>query len=142
MTAGGKATRAALARYRWGTVLIWCGVLTWVPFILLRIAGEKPSLFWYLPFHLAGVIGGSRLRSFARREMMLQPAKRNLWRILGHGLIWAGIGAWVPYFYLKMVAGPSVNVMNYLPYHLTGILGGILTLGVGHLIDQRRLSKP
>lgn len=44
-----------LIRYRLGTALIWLGVLTWAPFILLRIAGEKPSLFLYLAFHLAGV---------------------------------------------------------------------------------------
>ena len=58
-----KIYNVALTRYRLGNMLIWLGVLTWVPFIVLRIAGEKPSLLWYLPFHLLGVIGGSRLRA-------------------------------------------------------------------------------
>ena len=40
-----KTTDMVLARYRLGTVMIWLGVLTWLPFIVLRIAGEKPSLF-------------------------------------------------------------------------------------------------
>lgn len=46
-----------LARYRLGVFLIWVGVLSWAPFILLRIAGQKPSPLWFLPFHLLGVIG-------------------------------------------------------------------------------------
>ncbi|MBI2333480.1 MAG: hypothetical protein HYU84_15210, partial [Chloroflexi bacterium] len=58
-----KIFNAALMRYRLGNVLIALGVLTWLPFIVLRIAGEKPSLFLYLPFHLLGVIGGARLRA-------------------------------------------------------------------------------
>ena len=53
-----KISNAALTRYRLGNALIWLGVLTWLPFIVLRIAGEKPSLFWFLPFHLVGVVGG------------------------------------------------------------------------------------
>ncbi len=63
-----KILHTTLARYRLGTVLIWLGIMTWVPFIILRMAGEKPSLFWYLPFHLIGVIGGSRLRATAQRN--------------------------------------------------------------------------
>ena len=51
-----KIYNAALMRYRLGNLLILLGVLAWLPFIVLRIAGEKPSLFWYLLFHLAGVI--------------------------------------------------------------------------------------
>jgi hypothetical protein len=39
-----KITFTALARYRLGTALIWLGVMTWLPFILLRIAGENPPL--------------------------------------------------------------------------------------------------
>jgi hypothetical protein len=87
---------APLVRYRLGIVLIWLGVLTWAPFILLRIAGEKPSLFWYLPFHLIGVIGGARLRSVARRELGISPEPKNIWRILGHGLILTGVAVWAP----------------------------------------------
>ena len=49
-------------RYRLGNVLIWLGALTWLPFIVLRIAGEKPSLFWYLPFHPLGVSWRSAFR--------------------------------------------------------------------------------
>jgi len=70
-----KIYNAAFPCYRPGTLLIWLGVLTWLPFITLRIAGEKPSLLWFLPFHLAGVIGGSRLRSVAHKDMGAPPAK-------------------------------------------------------------------
>jgi hypothetical protein len=119
---------SALARYRLGTALIWLGVLTWVPFIILKIAGEKPSFLWFLPFHLIGVIGGSRLRAAARKEMDLPPQKTSLLRLMGHGLIYAGILVWAPYFYLKATTSAPVEVMNFLPYHLAGVLGGITLL--------------
>jgi hypothetical protein len=122
-----KIFNSALARYRLGTALIWLGVLTWVPFIILKIAGEKPSFLWYLPFHLIGVIGGSRLRATARKEMDLPPGKTSLLQLTGHGLIYAGILVWAPYFYLKATTA-TVEVMNFLPYHLTGVLGGITLL--------------
>ena len=127
----------AMFKYRFGFVLIWIGVLTWLPFLVLRIAGERPSLFWYLPFHLVGVIGGSRLRAAARREMNLVLPKKNLFQLLGHGMILAGILVWAPYFYLRAVAHQPVEVMDYLPYHLMGILGGISLLGISYLISRR-----
>lgn len=132
-----KVLNAALLKYRLGIVLIWLGVLTWLPFILLRISGEKPSLFWYLPFHLIGVVGGSRLRSSARKELSVPPAKKTFLQVLGHGLIISGILVWVPYFYLKAVMHQTVEVMNFLPYHLTGVLGGIAILGVSYLISRK-----
>jgi len=64
-----KITGVVLARYRLGTVLVWSGVITWVPFIVLRMVGEKPSLFLFLPFHLIGVLSGARLRAIARKEL-------------------------------------------------------------------------
>ncbi|MFZ5857995.1 MAG: hypothetical protein ACOYZ6_14290 [Chloroflexota bacterium] len=131
-----KISNAALMRYRLGNVLIWLGVLTWLPFIVLRIAGEKPSLFLYLPFHLAGVIGGSRLRAYARKEMRMAPPKKSRLRTVGHIMIFAGILVWAPYFYLKAVQQP-VEVMNFLPYHLTGVLGGVVVLVVNHYLSQR-----
>ena len=131
-----KISNAALTRYRLGYALIWLGVLTWLPFIVLRIAGEKPSLFWYLPFHLMGVVGGSRLRAYARREMgMLLPQKSRL-QMLGHGLVFAGILVWAPYFYMKFVAQQPVEAMDYLPYHLTGVLSGIGLLMLNYLLGR------
>ena len=127
----------AMFKYRLGIVLIWMGVLTWLPFLVLRIAGERPSLFWYLPFHLVGVIGGSRLRAAARKEMNLVLPKKNLFQLLGHGMILAGILVWAPYFYQRAAAHRAVEVMDYLPYHLAGILGGISLLGISYLISRR-----
>ena len=85
MVAEEKINSTALMHYRLGTVLIWLGVLTWLPFIVLRIAGEKPSLFWFLPFHLVGVVGGSRLRSLARKEMGALAPKRIFCELSGMG---------------------------------------------------------
>ncbi|MBI5943304.1 MAG: hypothetical protein HY864_02950 [Chloroflexi bacterium] len=131
-----KIYNAAVMRYRLGNLLIWLGVLTWLPFIVLRIAGEKPSLFWYLPFHLAGVIGGSRLRVYARKELRMAPPKKSHLRTVGHIMIFAGILVWAPYFYLKAVQQP-VEVMDYLPYHLTGVLGGVGLLAVNLWLSKK-----
>ena len=136
-----KIINSAMGRYRAGTVLIWLGVLTWLPFIILRIAGEKPSLFMFLPVHLIGVIGGSRLRSLARKEMATPARAKKKFQLIGHGLIYAGILVWAPYFYLKIFTQTSVDVMDFLPYHLTGIFGGILLLVINYLISRKDKIK-
>jgi len=127
----------ALWRYRAGLILIWVGVLTWLPFILMRTSGLKPSIFWFLPFHLIGVVGGSRLRSVARRELGAQAPRKNTFRTIGHNLIFLGIMVWGLYFYLKLVVGQPVDVGDFLPYHLTGIFGGIIFLGIGYIVSRR-----
>lgn len=140
MVVEGRTTNAALLRYRAGIALIWVGVLIWLPFILLRANGLKPSLFWFLPFHLVGVIGGSRLRKMAREEMGVNAPKRNAFRTIGHSLIFLGIMVWSVYFYLKVVAGQPVDVGSFLPYHLTGIFGGIGFLALGYFVNRRNSS--
>ncbi len=132
-----KNLNAALMRYRLGSVLIWLGVLVWAPFIVLRIIGEQPSMGLYLPLHLLGVTGGSRLRAFARKELGMSKPQKTRLQMIAHALIWAGILVWVPYYYLKVVAGQPVDVVNYLPYHLTGVLGGITLLGISYLISRK-----
>jgi len=136
MVTGEKTTNAALVRYRAGLVLIWIGVLTWLPFIMMRANGYKPSLFWFLPFHLVGVIGGSRLRKHARTEMGADAPKKNIFRTIGHSLIFLGILVWGVYFYLKLIAGQPVDVGDFLPYHLFGIFSGIGFLVVNYFITR------
>lgn len=132
-----KIYNAAWMRYRLGSVFIWLGVLVWAPFIVLRIAGEQPSMSLYLPLHLLGVMGGARLRAFARRELgMAKPQKTRL-QMIGHGLAWAGILVWAPYYYWKAI-GQSVNVMDYLPYHLVGIFGGMALLAIDYWVSRRK----
>jgi len=85
MATNEKIYNPALMRYRLGNLLITLGVLTWLPFIVLRIAGETPSLFLFLPFHLLGVIGGSRLRAYARKEHLLFEGAQGAMLDLDHG---------------------------------------------------------
>ena len=133
-----KLISNVVMRYRLGTVLIWLGVFTWAPFIFLKAIGEKPSFLLFLPFHLFGVMGGARLRSIARKELGLISKKRNNLNLAGHLMISLGILVWVPYLYLKLVMGQSVEVMNYLPYHLTGVLGGVSLHILNYFIERRR----
>jgi hypothetical protein len=132
-----KIYNPALTRYRLGTVLVWLGVLVWAPFILLRVTGEQPSMSLYLPLHLLGVMGGSRLRAFARKELGMPSPKKTRLQSLGPGLMFAGILVWAPYYYLKVVARQPVDVMDYLPYHLVGILGGIVLLAANMLVSKK-----
>lgn len=129
-----------MTRYRLGNILVWLGILTWLPFVVLRIAGEKPALFWFLSFHLAGVIGGSHLRALTRKELGMALPKQSRLRMIGHGLMFAGILVWAPYFYLKAM-GQSVDAMDYLPIHLTGMFGGIALLGIDYWISRRKEAE-
>jgi hypothetical protein len=133
-----KLISNVVMRYRLGTILIWVGVFTWAPFIFLKIIGERPSFLLFLPFHLFGVIGGARLRSMARKELGLIPNKKNYLTIAGNLMIFLGVLVWVPYLYLKLVVGQSVEVMNYLPYHLIGVLGGFCLQILNYFIERRR----
>jgi hypothetical protein len=132
-----KIYNAALMRYRVGSVLVWLGVLVWAPYIILRVMGEQPSMSLYLPLHLLGVMGGSRLRAFARKELGMPSPKKTRLQMVGHGLVWAGILVWAPYYYLKVVARQPVDVMDYLPYHLIGVLGGVGLLAVNAFLTKR-----
>jgi|SRR5215216_245132 len=125
-------------RDRVGTLLIWLGILMWVPFLFLRAMGEKPSFLFFLPFHLLGVIGGSRLRSMARRELGMSPPKKSFLPVAGHIMILLGILVWAPYLYLKIVMEQTVDVMNYLPFHLTGVLGGVTLHLLSSLTERHR----
>ncbi len=127
-----------LTRYRLASVLIWMGVLTWVPFILLRTMGQKPSIFWFLPFHLIGVVGGSRLKAAVRREMGVASPKKTRLRTLGHILVGTGISVWVVYFSLKLIFHAPVEVGQFLPYHLTAMLSGVAILLVNFLVTRQK----
>lgn len=136
-----KLINNVVLRYRLGIVLVWLGVLTWVPFIFLRAIGEKPPFLVFLPFHLIGVIGGSRLRSVARKELGMLPSKKNILRMAGHGMILLGILVWAPYLYLKLVMGQSVEIMNFLPFHLTGVLGGVFLHILSYMMERYRQGR-
>ena len=123
--------------YRVGTILVWLGVFAWAPFIFLRAIGEKPTFLLFLSFHLIGVVGGSRLRSMARRELGLLPPRKNTLHTAGHTLILLGILVWAPYLYLKLVITQPVEVINFLPFHLTGVLGGVLLHLISYVIERQ-----
>ena len=44
--------------------------------------------------------------------------------MLGRVLIWIGILAWVPYFYLKVIAQGHPPLLPFLIVHLIGVLSG------------------
>jgi len=130
-----------LTRYRLATALIWVGVLAWIPFIMLRVVGQKPSLFLFLPFHLSGVVGGAQLRAAARREMGTAPPRKNKLRSIGQILIIGAILVWMPYFYLTLIVQAPVEVNQFLPYHLTGLSSGLGLLLLNYLRDRRETLK-
>ncbi len=69
--------------------------------------------------------------------MDLPPRKMSLLRMIAHGLIYAGISVWVPYFYLKATTLAPVDVMNFLPYHLTGVFSGIILLVINFWMTRK-----
>jgi len=127
-----------LVRYRLATVLIWLGVLTWVPFIILRSAGYTPNIVWFIPVHLLGVVGVSRLKAAARRQMGAELPQKTRLRSLGHILILLGLSVWGVYFFLKLVIQATVEVSQFLPYHLIFMLSGVTILLVNFLVNRRK----
>ena len=108
-----------------GTALIWIGVLAWIPYFFLLENDRAPSLLLFLALHLAGVLGGSWLRSSAHRDAEHQVATRGRWRQpVSRVLIYLGVMAWGPYFYLERILHQEVAIDPFLAAHLTGVLGG------------------
>jgi hypothetical protein len=123
-----------------GTVAIWLGVLVWLPYFALRIAGESPSMMVYLPFHLAGVIGGARLRTSANQQLGRPKVKPTGYKRVAHLLIIASLLVWIPYYALK-ISGKPVELNPYLAVHLIGIFSGTGLMGVGgalHFFRKKR----
>jgi hypothetical protein len=87
---------------------------------------------------LIGVIGGSRLRSLARKELGMEPPRKGPLLIAGHIMIFLGILVWAPYLYKKLAMGQPVEVMHYLPYHLVGILGGVGLHALSYVVRRHR----
>jgi hypothetical protein len=126
--------------HRIGTVLLWIGVLVWAPYFALRIAGESPSLLVFLPFHLAGVIGGSRIRTAANRQLGKPREKRRGYKRVAHVLVIASILLWIPYYALK-VSGRPVELNPFLIVHLIGILSGTGMMAIGGATQYFRKRK-
>jgi len=122
---------------KYGTILIWIGVLVWVPYLALRIFGENPSMWAYLPFHLAGVIGGARMRTSARQKMGIPKEKRRGYKRVAHWLVVASILVWLPYYALKL-AGQPVALNAFLTVHLVGIFSGTGLMAVGGTLEYFR----
>jgi hypothetical protein len=119
--------------HKYGTVLLWVGVLVWAPYFILRFIGESPSLMVFLPFHLVGVIGGARMRSAARIQLGKPVEKRKGYRRIAHFILIASILVWVPYYVLKLTGRP-VDLNPYLIIHLIGIFSGTGLMIVGSLV--------
>lgn len=129
-------------QYQLGKFLIWGGVLAWLPYLTLLALGHAPPIWAFLPFHLIGVIGGARLRSAARRQLGLPVPERNLLRLAGRVLILLGVLVWGVYFVRKLAFGHPVAVHDYLPYHLTGVLGGIGLLLLAWRRERGAVNHP
>jgi uncharacterized membrane protein YjjB (DUF3815 family) len=111
-----------------GTILIWAGVLAWVPFLAAVSSGQSVSIFPFLAAHLTGVLGGWWLRRSADRIEGIDRAgdlhgqrRKSASRIL----IYLGILAWAPYLYLDRLLGQDPEVGPFLAVHLTGVLSGV-----------------
>lgn len=121
-----KAKRARaqlkLDRGTWGSILITLGVAAWLPYFYLLGRGSEPSILPFLAVHLAGVLSGGWLRSGLQRSAKGSDHKL---RWLSRILIYLGVLAWAPYFYLTRAAGVDTVITPFLAAHLTGVLSGL-----------------
>lgn len=110
-----------------GRLLVWLGVLAWVPYILLAIIGRSPSMVPFLAIHLTGVIGGSKLRRSGESTSQNHSYSigANQQRI-SNALLLIGILIWAPYFLIKSFLSEQIQILPFLIIHLSGIIGGML----------------
>lgn len=110
-----------------GAGLIWIGVLAWIPFFILIGSGGQVSIFPFLGGHLLGVLSGGWLRKNADRLEGLDNIESQLGRrrkLISKVMIYLGVLAWAPYFYIEKVLGQDLAIGPFLAVHLSGILGG------------------
>jgi uncharacterized membrane protein YjjB (DUF3815 family) len=125
---------------RLSNVLIILGVLAWAPFFWKLTQGAQPSILPYLAAHLTGVLGGAWLRT-RRADADVSRAIGRRRVLASKVLIYLGVLAWAPYFYLTKIAFADVEISGFLAAHLTGVLGGAALRGsveVQRLADRRR----
>lgn len=108
----------------WGTVLIYLGVAAWFPYFYLVGVDREVSVLPFLAAHLVGVFSGAWLRSRSVAAREPKPADHKL-RWTSRVLIYLGVLAWAPYFYLTRVLGVDAEIAPFLAAHLTGVLSGI-----------------
>lgn len=123
--------------------LIILGVLAWAPFFWQLVQGTHPPLLPYLLVHLAGVLSGAWLRSRGSDPSQVAPTGRR--RILASKImIYLGVLAWGPYFYLTRVVASDVEMTGFLAAHLTGVLGGAAlrsSVEIQRLAERRRAKR-
>lgn len=110
-----------------GQSLIWLGVSAWAPFLYFVSNDPPVSIFPFLAAHLIGVLGGAWLRSSADYMEGLDKLRaqhRQRWLFVSRIMIYLGVLAWAPYFYLEKVVGQDVELGPFLAVHLIGVLGG------------------
>ncbi|MQC27238.1 MAG: hypothetical protein DWG76_07305 [Chloroflexi bacterium] len=112
-----------LNRDMWGSWLIAFGVAAWLPYFYL--VGQRPNVpvFPFLAAHLAGVLGGARLK-LQTKGLEHNLGNRKL-ALTSKLLIYFGVLAWAPYIYLSRVLHIDTSVGPFLITHLTGVLSGI-----------------
>ncbi|MEW6717851.1 MAG: hypothetical protein AB1345_10155 [Chloroflexota bacterium] len=120
--------------YKNGTILLWAGILVWIPYFALRMIGERPSLMVYLPFHLLGVIGGARMRTTAQKQLGKPVEKRRGYKRFAHYPVIASVLVWILYYALKLTGRP-VELTPFLTVHLIGILSGLALMGIGGVVQ-------
>jgi hypothetical protein len=111
-----------------GTIMIWLGVLVWLPFILLVTNKQSISIFPFLAAHLSSVLSGWWLQRSADQlesGVQLTSLKGRRRKIASRILIYLGVAAWVPYLYLSKIAGAQTAIGPFLLAHLTGVLSGV-----------------
>jgi len=113
-------------REKLGKILIWTGVSVWGVYGVLLLLGLYPSLFLFLPVHLAFVLSGVRVRKLggdAKRE------KNPKLKSISNALLLLGMAAWLPYFYVHYFYQLEVAHMPFLILHMTGMLvGGLIKM--------------
>lgn len=105
-------------------LLIWMGVLAWVPYVALRLLGRDISVLPFLIVHILCITGGILLRRQASAGA--PPPTRQVQRLktISTVLLVLGVSVWGVYFGVQWLGVEVASVTPFLMAHLSGVLSG------------------
>ena len=109
---------------KYSNILIWIGVLAWVPYIAARLVQIDLSGIPFLIVHLIGVLGGIILRRQALAGAAPPSEKIKRLKTISTILLVIGVSVWGVYFGLEWLTGIEREITPFLITHLSFVLTG------------------
>lgn len=105
-------------------LLIWIGVLAWVPYLILRLMRKDFSVLPFLITHIICIIGGIVFRRQASAGASPPTQQTKRLKTISTVLLVLGVSVWGVYFSVQWLGVEISSITPFLAAHLTGVLSG------------------